>query len=91
MPRIRSPVPPATTAFGSRGRRSGERSRIGSTPVKRAFFVKCDEETNPRSEIAQGRVWCEIGVNPPFPAEFVIFRVGVWDGGSSVAEEILNR
>lgn len=62
-----------------------------STDVKRAFFVKCDEETNPMSEIRQGRVWCEIGVNPPFPAEFVIFRVGVWDGGSSVEEEILNR
>ncbi len=62
-----------------------------STDVKRAFFVKCDEETNPPSEIAQGRVWCEIGVNPPFPAEFVIFRIGVWDGGTSIAEEIANR
>jgi len=62
-----------------------------STDIKRAFFVKCDEETNPRSEIAQGRVWCEVGVNPPFPAEFVIFRVGVWDGGTSIEEEILNR
>jgi len=62
-----------------------------SDDVKKAFFVKCDEETNPRSEIDQGRVWCEIGVNPPYPAEFVIFRIGLWDGGTSVAEELRNR
>jgi hypothetical protein len=62
-----------------------------STDVSRAFFVKCDEETNPMSEIKEGRVNCEIGINPPLPAEFVIFRIGVWDGGSSVEEEIARR
>lgn len=62
-----------------------------SNDVSRAFFVKCDEETNPMSEIKQGRVNCEIGINPLLPAEFVIFRIGVWDGGSSVEEEIARR
>ena len=62
-----------------------------STDVQRSFFVKCDEETNPLQTIAEGQVWCEVGVNPPFPAEFVIFRVGVWDGGTSIEEEIQNR
>jgi phage tail sheath protein FI len=62
-----------------------------SNDVGRAFFVKCDEETNPLSEIKEGRVNCEIGINPLLPAEFVIFRIGVWDGGSSVEEEIARR
>jgi phage tail sheath protein FI len=43
------------------------------------------------SEIKEGRVNCEIGINPPLPAEFVIFRIGVWDGGTSIAEEIAGR
>ena len=59
--------------------------------VSRSFFVKCDSETNPISEIKEGRVNCEIGINPLLPAEFCIFRIGVWDGGSSVEEEIARR
>lgn len=62
-----------------------------SNDQTKAFFVKCDAETNPMSEIREGRVNCEIGINPPFPAEFVIFRIGIWDGGTSVAEEIARR
>lgn len=57
----------------------------------RAFFVKCDAETNPTSEIREGRMNVEIGVNPPLPAEFVIVRVGIFDGGTSVEEELANR
>jgi phage tail sheath protein FI len=62
-----------------------------SNNESQAYFVKCDEETNPMSEIKEGRVNCEIGVNPPLPAEFIIFRIGVWDGGTSIAEEIAGR
>lgn len=62
-----------------------------SNDITRAFFVKCDEENNPMEEIRAGRVNCEIGVNPPFPAEFVIFRIGIWDGGTTIAEEIARR
>jgi len=62
-----------------------------SNDVTRAFFVKCDEETNPQSEVRGGRVTCEIGINPPIPAEFVIFRIGLWDGGSTIEEEIARR
>lgn len=51
-----------------------------------SFFVKCDEETNPRELIDQGRLTCEIGICPSKPAEFVVFRIGQWDGGTSVAE-----
>lgn len=58
---------------------------------KRAFFVKCDAETNPISEIREGRMNIEVGVNPPFPAEFVIVRLGIFDGGSTIEEELARR
>jgi len=57
----------------------------------RAYFVKCDEETNPESERRAGRVFCEVGINPQYPAEFVIFRVGLYAGGTSISEEIARR
>jgi hypothetical protein len=57
----------------------------------RAFFVKCDSETNPTSEIREGRMNVEIGVNPPLPAEFVIVRLGLFDGGSTIEEELARR
>jgi phage tail sheath protein FI len=40
-----------------------------------AFFVKCDEETNPPESVDLGRVITLIGVAPSKPAEFVIFRI----------------
>ena len=40
-----------------------------------AFFVKCDDETNPPDSIDQGKVVVEVGIAPVKPAEFVIFRI----------------
>ena len=48
-----------------------------------AFFVKCDGELNTLDEINAGRVNSEIGVAINKPGEFIIFRVGQWDGGGS--------
>ena len=47
---------------------------VGNTPEE-AFFVKCDEETNPPESVDLGRVITVIGVAPSKPAEFVIFRI----------------
>ena len=58
---------------------------------ERAYFVKCDEEINPTSERREGRMNVEIGVNPPLPAEFLVVRVGLWDGGTTVEEELARR
>lgn len=52
---------------------------FGSTPQE-AFYVKCDDETNPREMRDVGRVTCEIGVSIVRPAEFVIFRISQWAG-----------
>jgi hypothetical protein len=40
-----------------------------------AFYVKCDEETNPAEARDLGRMVVEIGVAPALPAEFIIFDV----------------
>jgi len=46
----------------------------GSDPA-RAFFVKCDGETNPPELADLGRVVAHVGLAPSTPAEFVIVRV----------------
>lgn len=46
----------------------------GNTP-EQAYFVQCDEETNPQESVDLGRVVTVIGVAPLKPAEFVIFRI----------------
>ncbi len=58
---------------------------FGLTPDE-AFYVKCDDETNPSESIDAGQVICEIGVAPVKPAEFVIFRLSQYSGGASLAE-----
>lgn len=49
-----------------------------------AFFVKCDEETNPPEVIDAGMVVAIIGVAPVKPAEFVIFRISQHAGGVEI-------
>ena len=55
---------------------------VGAT-ADEAFYVKCDDETNPLDSIKLGRVITEIGVAPSKPAEFVIFRIMQSEGGAS--------
>ena len=59
---------------------------FGSTPDE-SFYVKCDDETNPSEGIDAGQVVCEIGVAPVKPAEFVIFRLAQFSGGTSLVSE----
>ena len=58
---------------------------FGTSP-EQAFFVKCDEETNPPEVIDAGQLIVEIGMAPVKPAEFVIFRIGQMPAGGDVAE-----
>jgi phage tail sheath protein FI len=59
---------------------------FGLTPDE-AFYVKCDRETNPAEGIDAGQVLCEVGVAPVKPAEFVIFRLAQFSGGTSLVSE----
>jgi hypothetical protein len=58
---------------------------FGQNPDE-AFYVKCDDETNPRYLIDAGQVNVQIGLCPVKPAEFVIFSIGQWDGGGLISE-----
>ncbi|WP_327397377.1 phage tail sheath family protein [Streptomyces phaeochromogenes] len=50
---------------------------MGSKPEE-AFFVRCDRTTMSQNDLDNGRLICEVGVAPTYPAEFVIFRIGQW-------------
>jgi phage tail sheath protein FI len=56
------------------------------TTAEEAFFVKCDRTTMTNADIENGRLICLIGIAPVKPAEFVIFRIHQWPGGSEITE-----
>lgn len=56
---------------------------MGRTPEE-AFFVKCDEETNPPDSVAQGIVVTLVGIAPVKPAEFIVFRISQFERGVDV-------
>ncbi len=56
---------------------------MGATPNE-AFFVKCDAETNPQENVDAGIVTTMIGMAPVKPAEFVIFRISQYVGGTEI-------
>lgn len=58
---------------------------FGDSP-KDAYYVRIDEALNPFEEQRQGRLNIEIGIRPTYPAEFIIVRIGIWQGGSEVSE-----
>ncbi len=68
-------------AFLTRVWRDG--ALMGRTPEE-AFFVKCDDETNPPDVIDAGQVITLVGIAPVKPAEFVIFRISQSADGAHV-------
>jgi phage tail sheath protein FI len=57
---------------------------MGRTPAE-AFFCQCDEETNPPDVIDLGMVVTMVGIAPVKPAEFIVFRLHQWEGGSAIS------
>lgn len=55
----------------------------GTTP-QQAFFVKVDSTINTQATIDNGEVHIEVGVALQRPAEFVIIKIGQFDGGTTV-------
>ena len=53
----------------------------------RGVLRQVRRETNPAEGIDAGQVVCEIGVAPVKPAEFVIFRLAQFSGGTSLVSE----
>jgi phage tail sheath protein FI len=71
------------TAFLTQQWRDGA---LFGAKVEEAFYVRIDDVLNPDSERQLGRLTIEIGVRPAYPAEFIIVRIGIWQGGSDVSE-----
>jgi uncharacterized protein len=57
---------------------------MGRSPEE-AYFVKCDEETNPPEVVDAGQLVIMVGVAIVKPAEFVIFRIGHFAAGAEKA------
>lgn len=57
----------------------------GDTPDQ-AFFVICDETINDTLSVNSGVVNVQVGVALNSPAEFIVIRIGQFDGGSTVDE-----
>jgi phage tail sheath protein FI len=66
--------------------RSWREGALFGDKAEHAFYVRIDDVLNPFSEQQLGRLHIEIGVRPSYPAEFIIVRFGIWDGGSEVSE-----
>lgn len=58
---------------------------FGAT-AKDAFYVRIDEALNPPDQRALGRLTIEVGIKPVYPAEFIVVRIGIWQGGSEITE-----
>jgi len=54
----------------------------GQTPSQ-AFFVKCDSQTNPQSQIDAGIVTVTVGFAPLRPAEFVVLTISQKTGDAA--------
>lgn len=67
-----------------------EGALMGRTPEE-AFYVKCDEETNPPEVIDAGMVVTQIGIAPVKPAEFVVFRISQYQAGTEIETEGITR
>src|SRR5262249_34195010 len=63
-----------------------KRGAFAGTTPEEAFYVKCDEETNPAEVRDRGQLVVEIGVAPALPAEFIIFDV-VQEMGDQAGQE----
>ncbi len=61
-------------------------NRVQSSGGIISFYVKIDATNNPPSVQALGQLYAEVGIQPAYPAEFIILKIGIWDGGSSVTE-----
>jgi len=52
------------------------RGMLDGASAQDAYSVECDEATNPPQDTGDGRLTCLLGVLPPWPAEFVVARIG---------------
>jgi phage tail sheath protein FI len=62
------------------------RGMLDGATAAEAFDVACDERTMSGDDIDRGHLIGTIGVQPPWPAEFVIARIGRTESGLQILE-----
>jgi hypothetical protein len=65
-----------------------EGALVGNTPDA-AFFVKCNDESNPPEVVTHGEVIAEIGFAPARPAEFILVTIKRTAASLSAGEAVL--
>jgi len=75
--RINSTFSSFLTGFWSQG------GLVGGSP-NQAYYVKVDASNNPQASIDNGEVHIEVGVALQRPAEFVIIKIGQFNGSTTV-------
>ena len=75
--RINSSFSSFLTGFWAQG------GLTGGSP-NQAYYVKVDSSNNPQASIDNGEVHIEIGVALQRPAEFVIIKIGQFNGSTTV-------
>jgi hypothetical protein len=83
-PRLWREIDRAVRGFLERMFRAG---MLDGATSEEAYFVRCDATTNPSFSTDDGRAICELGLQPPYPAEFVIVRIGVTRSGIEIEEK----
>lgn len=63
-----------------------EQGALSAQSGSGAFYVKCNEETNPPEEREVGRVVTEIGLTPVVPTEFIVIRIIHGPTGARIVE-----
>lgn len=66
------------------------RGWLDGATAEQAYSVQCDAATNPSTERDLGRITCQIGLQPPWPAEFVVVRIGRTGYGTEILERSRN-
>ena len=59
---------------------------LAGNTVTEAYYVICDGTNNTVADASQGRLNVDVGVSLLIPAEFIVLRVGQFQGATVVSE-----
>lgn len=59
---------------------------LAGSDINDAFYVVCDDTNNTVDSIARGLLYIDVGLALLVPAEYIVVRVGQFEGGTSASE-----
>lgn len=67
-----------------------QKGALAGSTADAAFFVRCDQTTNPASQRDNGELVALVGIAPVYPFEFVVVRVGRTENQFEIAEQTVG-